>query len=55
MMPRIKIDNDAHRIIKKYKDDLGDQGIEGADFSDAIRVMDRRIQEQGRGITAFDP
>lgn len=42
-MPRIKIDDDAHRILKKYRENLATQGIDGADFSDAIREMNRRI------------
>lgn len=51
---RIKIDVDAHRILKKYREFLGNQGVEGADFSDAIREMDRGIKEQVESVTALN-
>ena len=43
-MPRIKIDGNAHDILKVYKKELEDRNIEGADFSDALREMDRKIK-----------
>lgn len=38
-MARIKIDKNAHDILGKYKELLTSRGIDGADFSDAIREM----------------
>lgn len=43
-MPRIKIDTNAHEILKRYKGEIEERGIEGIDFSEVIRDMDRRIK-----------
>jgi hypothetical protein len=45
-MPRIKIDGNAHDILKRYKEELEDRKIEGADFSDALREMDRKVKQK---------
>ena len=46
-MPRIKIDENAHGVLKVYKEEILSHGIEGADFSDAIREMDRKVKGKG--------
>lgn len=38
-MPRIQIDDNAHKILIEYRENLTDDGIAGADFSDAIRSL----------------
>lgn len=43
-MARIKIDDNAHEILKKYKELLTSAGIEGTDFSDAIRELAKRAE-----------
>lgn len=43
-MPRIKIDGNAHDILKVYRKEIEDRGIEGVDFSEAIREMDRQVK-----------
>lgn len=53
-MPRIKIDGNAHDILKRYKEELEDRKIEGADFSDALREMDRKIKEKGWNDTIVE-
>lgn len=43
-MPRIKIDENAHGVLKEYRTEIENRGIEGVDFSEAIREMDRQVK-----------
>lgn len=41
-MPKIDIDESAHRILLGAKAELSESGIRGSDFSDAIRHLDSK-------------